>query len=151
RMSPARAADAGSNELAEQIRAVLDRTARSSGRISGGDPMAQAAQGTGGATSTATLTKPSVTNQRRYNAPPEKVYDAWTHAEMIVGWFGPSDAEQGSVKAMMDVRTGGRFTISFTHSNGEYSEVSGVYKEVVPNQKLVFSWAWHSTPERESQ
>jgi uncharacterized protein YndB with AHSA1/START domain len=21
---------------------------------------------------------------------------------------------------------------------------------VVPNQKLVFSWAWHSTPERES-
>ena len=98
----------------------------------------------------ATLTKPSVTIQRRYNAPPEKVYGAWTHAEMIVGWFGPSDAEQGSVKAMMDVRTGGRFTISFTHSNGEYSEVSGVYKEVVPNQKLVFSWAWHSTSERES-
>ena len=70
---------------------------------------------------------------------------------MIVGWFGPSDAEQGSVKAMMDVRPGGRFTISFTHGSGEYSEVSGVYKEVVPNQKLVFSWAWHSTPERESQ
>jgi uncharacterized protein YndB with AHSA1/START domain len=22
---------------------------------------------------------------------------------------------------------------------------------VVPNQRLVFSWAWHSTPERESQ
>ena len=99
----------------------------------------------------ATLTKPSVTLQRRYDAPPEKVYAAWTHAEMIVGWFGPSDAEQESVKAMMDVRTGGRFTISFTHANGEYSEVSGVYKEVVPNQKLVFSWAWHSTPERESQ
>jgi uncharacterized protein YndB with AHSA1/START domain len=50
----------------------------------------------------------------------------------------------------MDVRTGGRFTISFTHSNGEHFEVSGVYKEVVPNEKLVFSWAWHSTPERES-
>ena len=99
----------------------------------------------------AALTKPSVTLQRRYDAPPEKVYAAWTHAEMIVGWFGPSDADQGSVKAMMDVRTGGRFTISFTHSSGEYSEVSGVYKEVVPNQKLVFSWAWHSTPERESQ
>ena len=99
----------------------------------------------------ATLTKPSVTLQRRYDAPPEKVYAAWTHAEMIVGWFGPSDAEQESVKAMMDVRTGGRFTICFTHANGEYSEVSGIYKEVVPNQKLVFSWAWHSTPERESQ
>jgi len=22
---------------------------------------------------------------------------------------------------------------------------------VVPNERLVFSWAWHSTPERESQ
>ena len=29
--------------------------------------------------------------------------------------------------------------------------MSGVYREVVPNRKLVFSWAWQSTPERESQ
>jgi uncharacterized protein YndB with AHSA1/START domain len=99
----------------------------------------------------ATLTKPSVTLQRRYDAPPAKVYAAWTHAEMIVGWFGPSDAEQGSVKAEMDVRPSGRFTISFTHGSGEHSRVSGIYKEVVPNEKLVFSWAWHTTPERESQ
>ncbi len=26
----------------------------------------------------------------------------------------------------------------------------GVYREVVPNEKLVFTWAWRSTPERES-
>jgi uncharacterized protein YndB with AHSA1/START domain len=34
--------------------------------------------------------------------------------------------------------------------NGEYNEVGGVYREVVPNERLVFSWAWHSTPERDS-
>ena len=34
--------------------------------------------------------------------------------------------------------------------NGEYSEVGGVYREMGPNERLVFSWAWHSTPERES-
>ena len=28
--------------------------------------------------------------------------------------------------------------------------MSGVYREVVPNEKLVFTWAWRSTPERES-
>src|SRR5262249_10461880 len=28
--------------------------------------------------------------------------------------------------------------------------VSGVYRHVVPNEKLVFTWAWRSTPERES-
>ncbi len=34
--------------------------------------------------------------------------------------------------------------------NGERHEVGGVYREVVPNEKLVFTWAWHTTPERES-
>jgi uncharacterized protein YndB with AHSA1/START domain len=29
--------------------------------------------------------------------------------------------------------------------------VSGVYREIAPPTKLVFSWAWQSTPERESQ
>ena len=76
---------------------------------------------------------------------------------MIVGWFGPSDADQNSVKAELDVRTGGRFTIGFSHTgrdstgDSHYSRVSGVYKEVVPNEKLVFSWAWYTMPERESQ
>jgi uncharacterized protein YndB with AHSA1/START domain len=100
---------------------------------------------------TAVATKPSVTLQRRYAAPPAKVYAAWTKPDMIVGWFGPTDTQQETVRAEMDVRTGGRFTIGFTHASGEYSRVSGVYKEVVPNEKLVFSWAWYTTPERESQ
>jgi hypothetical protein len=43
----------------------------------------------------------------------------------------------------------GRFRVSFSTDN-EYYEVGGVYREVVPNERLVFSWAWYSTPERES-
>ena len=35
--------------------------------------------------------------------------------------------------------------------DGERHSVSGVYREIVPERKLVFSWAWQSTPERESQ
>jgi uncharacterized protein YndB with AHSA1/START domain len=34
--------------------------------------------------------------------------------------------------------------------DAEKHDVSGVYREVVPNEKLVFTWAWVSTPERES-
>ena len=42
-------------------------------------------------------------------------------------------------------------TASFPHrADGEEHDVSGVYREVVPNQKLVFTWAWRTTPERES-
>ena len=66
-------------------------------------------------------------------------------------WFGPARTTPGSlnVKAM-DVRPGGDYRIGFKTEDGEYHEVAGVYQEVMPNQKLVFSWAWHSTPERES-
>ena len=98
----------------------------------------------------ATATAPSVVVQRRYDSPPPAVYAAWTRADMIIGWFGPNDAVQESVKAAMDVRTGGRFTISFTRG-GEEISVSGLYKEVVPNEKLVFGWAWAAGSGHQSQ
>jgi uncharacterized protein YndB with AHSA1/START domain len=50
----------------------------------------------------------------------------------------------------MDVRVGGRYRIRFKTGDGESHEVGGQYKEVIANERLVFSWAWHSTPERES-
>ena len=59
-------------------------------------------------------------------------------------------SKPGTLDAELDVRVGGRYRISFTDHDGEYYEVGGVYREVVPNERLVFSWAWHSTPERES-
>jgi uncharacterized protein YndB with AHSA1/START domain len=94
--------------------------------------------------------KPSLTLKRRLNARPEKVYAAWTDPEKIAHWWGPADTVAGSIHAEMDVRVGGRFRLSFKTGDGEYHEVGGVYQEVVPDQRLVFSWAWHSTPERES-
>jgi uncharacterized protein YndB with AHSA1/START domain len=57
----------------------------------------------------------------------------------------------GSVRAELDVRVGGCFRVSFSTDDGEYHEVAGIYREVAPEERLVFSWAWHSTPERESQ
>jgi uncharacterized protein YndB with AHSA1/START domain len=94
--------------------------------------------------------RPSLTFKRRLNAAPEKVYAAWTDPQKIVQWFGRSDARPHSFQADIDARIGGRFRVSFS-TDDEYYQVGGVYREVVPNQRLVFSWAWHSTPERESQ
>jgi uncharacterized protein YndB with AHSA1/START domain len=54
------------------------------------------------------------------------------------------------VHAEMDVRVGGRFRVILHAPDGEKHDVSGVYREVVPGERLVFTWAWHSTPERES-
>ena len=73
---------------------------------------------------TQTATKPSLTLKRRLKAPPAKVFAAWTDPEKVKGWMGPGE--------------------------GKVHDVRGVYREFVPNQKLVFTWAWKSTPERES-
>jgi uncharacterized protein YndB with AHSA1/START domain len=53
--------------------------------------------------------------------------------------------------AELDVRPGGRYRIRFHMPDGEEHEVSGMYEEVVPHERLVFSWAWRSTPERVSR
>ena len=92
--------------------------------------------------------KPSLTLKRRLNAAPEKVYAAWTNPAHLTKWFGP---DSGAVhRADTDVRVGGRYAIEFSTEDGERHYVSGVYKEVVPNQKLAFTWAWRTMPERES-
>jgi len=96
------------------------------------------------------LTKPSLTLKRRLKAAPAKVFEAWTDPEKIVRWFGPTETAPGSVQAKVDVRPGGHYRMSFETCDGERHQVSGVYREVVPASRLVFTWAWHSTPERES-
>jgi len=54
--------------------------------------------------------------------------------------------------ADLDVRVGGRFRLVFGGPDGNEHEAAGVYKEVLPNRKLVFSWCWpRSTPDRVSQ
>ncbi|MGF6778206.1 uncharacterized protein YndB with AHSA1/START domain [Paraburkholderia sp. GAS334] len=93
-------------------------------------------------------TRPSLTLQRRLNASPEKVYGAWTEPAQIAKWMHPADNDV--VHAEMDVRVGGRFRVILHAPDGEKHDVSGVYREVVPGERLVFTWAWHSTPERES-
>jgi uncharacterized protein YndB with AHSA1/START domain len=65
-----------------------------------------------------------------------------------VKWFGP---DSGPVKrASADAREGGRYAVEFSTEDGEEHHVSGTYLEVVPNEKLVFSWMWRTMPERQS-
>jgi uncharacterized protein YndB with AHSA1/START domain len=98
--------------------------------------------------STAAAVKPSLTIKRRFNAPPEKVFSAWTDPEKVKRWMGPGAVVVLSAES--DPRTGGRYRWVMQNAAGEVHDVSGTYREVVPNEKLVFTWAWKSTPERES-
>ena len=92
--------------------------------------------------------KPSLTIRRWLNASPAKVYAAWTDPKRLAQWWGPGGAEEMRV-VELDVRVGGSFHVGFDYE-GERHDVSGTYQEVVEGEKLVFSWAWKSTPERVS-
>jgi uncharacterized protein YndB with AHSA1/START domain len=97
---------------------------------------------------TQTATKPSLTIRRRLKASPAKVFSAWTESEKIKRWFGPGAVQ--CTHAEFDLRVGGRYMIAAASPDGEKHQVGGTIREVVPNQKLVYTWAWHSMPERES-
>ena len=92
--------------------------------------------------------KPSLTIKRRVNAPPSTVYAAWINPEIAALWMGPKGTK--SAHSEGEVRVGGWFRTKLVMENGEEHNVGGVYREVTPNEKLVFTWAWRSTPERES-
>lgn len=94
--------------------------------------------------------RPFLRLTRRYPVAPEEVWRAWTDPQALKRWWGPDAADRVSL-AQLDVREGGRFRIVFGGAQGTDHEVQGVYREVVPNRKLVFTWTWpNTTPERES-
>jgi uncharacterized protein YndB with AHSA1/START domain len=98
--------------------------------------------------SIATAVKPSLTIKRRFNATPAKVFAAWTDPEKVKRWMCPGDNKVISTEG--DARTGGHYRWVMQAPSGERHDVSGTYREFIPNERLVFTWAWISTPERES-
>lgn len=98
--------------------------------------------------SDAAIQQPGLALRRRIKAPPARVYAAWTDPDHLMRWWGPANCT--GTRAEIDARVGGRFRIAMTADSGEVHEASGVYREVVPDERLVFTWTWRSTPERES-
>ncbi len=96
-----------------------------------------------------TTATPALRITRTYAATPEKVFNAWINSQALTRWFAPSDDFQTSEVAV-DARVGGRYRIVMRAPDGEMHRVGGVYREFTPSRKLVFTWAWESTPERES-
>ncbi len=77
---------------------------------------------------------------RMIDAPPAKVYQAWTDPKLIVKWFAPKPWT--TPKATTDVRPGGSGLIVMAGPDGKEFPNSGTYLEVVPNQRLVFTDAY---------
>lgn len=79
---------------------------------------------------------------RLLDAPREKLYRCWTEPELMKPWFCPQPWSVSHVE--IDVRPGGSNLIVMNGPNGEVVPNRGVYLEVVPNEKLVFTDAFTS-------
>ena len=88
---------------------------------------------------------PSVRIIRRIKAPPDKVWTAITRPEQMLQWWSPDGGPTLSVIA--DVRTGGRFSVRFRLRSGDEHNPTGIYRDVVPPKKLVFTWDLAGAPE----
>jgi uncharacterized protein YndB with AHSA1/START domain len=77
---------------------------------------------------------------RLIDAPREKLYRAWTDAALLKQWFAP--LPWTTPHAELDVRPGGTSNIVMRSPEGNDMPCPGVFLEVVPNQRLVFTDAY---------
>ena len=77
---------------------------------------------------------------RLINATPDKLFRAWTEPELIKQWFVPKPWT--IARAETDLRPGGQCLIVMRSPEGDEMPNPGVYLEVVPNRRLVFTDAY---------
>jgi uncharacterized protein YndB with AHSA1/START domain len=99
------------------------------------------------ATNTGSSAERALVIERVFNAPRELVFQAWTDPEHIRKWFGPRD--HPATQMSMDVRPGGRWRGCLRSTEtGNDLWLGGVYREIVPPERLVFTFAWEEEGER---
>jgi uncharacterized protein YndB with AHSA1/START domain len=79
---------------------------------------------------------------RVIDAPREKVWRCWTEPHLVTQWFAPKPWT--TPRAEMDVRPGGSSLVVMAGPDGNEFPNPGLFLDVVPNEKLVFTDAFTS-------
>jgi uncharacterized protein YndB with AHSA1/START domain len=78
--------------------------------------------------------------RRTFAAPRERVFRAWTEPVALQHWLSPAGC--ATSLAQVDLRVGGGYRIGMQYPGQPVFYVSGVYREVRPPERLVFTWRW---------
>jgi uncharacterized protein YndB with AHSA1/START domain len=70
----------------------------------------------------------------------ERVFNAWTKPEELEKWWGP-EAFKTTIDEM-NVEVDGTYKFNMHSPDGGIHVLAGRYIEIVPNEKLVFTWKW---------
>lgn len=88
-----------------------------------------------------TITTPSdrqIVVTRLFDAPRALVFEAWTKAEHVAHWWDPSGVPLAVCE--IDLRPNGAFRwVNRTPDGGEGHSFTGIYREIAPPGKLVFT------------
>lgn len=88
---------------------------------------------------------PAVEIRRTFAAPRQRVFEAWTEPDALKRWAAPGPLE--TPVAEVDLRVGGRYRIHMRGPDGKEHRVVGVYREVDPPRRLVYTWTWETNPD----
>ncbi|MCE7988690.1 MAG: SRPBCC domain-containing protein [Caldilinea sp. CFX5] len=88
-----------------------------------------------------------LTLSKRYKAAPHELFAAWTDPESLRQWMCPVGGQVSFVAA--DVRVGGSYRIDMQFGDVVYTH-TGVYREIRPPEKLVFTWVSKNTQQQET-
>jgi uncharacterized protein YndB with AHSA1/START domain len=79
-----------------------------------------------------------ITMTRVFGAPRESVFDAWTKPDALKRWlYGPEEWRLAVCE--IDLRVGGAFRFVWRHPDGRDMGMGGVYREIAPPKRLVFT------------
>jgi uncharacterized protein YndB with AHSA1/START domain len=70
-----------------------------------------------------------------FNSQLNEVWKAWTEPEIVMKWWGPKNYTAPVVK--IDLKEGGSYLSCMRSPEGEDFWSSGVYKEIVPMERIV--------------
>ncbi|HSY09523.1 MAG TPA: SRPBCC domain-containing protein [Candidatus Dormibacteraeota bacterium] len=94
---------------------------------------------------TATIKENNIKLQltRVFDAPRELVFKAWTDANQFKQWFGAAACDGASLRSVkVDACVGGKYRLQAQKDDGEFFTTVGIYREVKPPERLVFTWAF---------
>ncbi len=82
--------------------------------------------------------------ERFFEAPRDRVFDAYTNPELIPRWWGPYGTT--TIVEELDARTGGFWRYVCRNSDGSETVFRGVFREVSPPERIVQTFEWDGMP-----
>jgi uncharacterized protein YndB with AHSA1/START domain len=90
----------------------------------------------------------AVVVRRSFAASRQRLFEAWCRPELMAQWFFPAPGWRAEVSA--DVRALGHYRVAMHDPGGGIHVQEGIYREIHPVSRLVFTWSCHELGVTES-